>query len=162
MTSVPTHHGGKGLPASSTASWEQQHRAGGLCCWNNDQPCLGFPARSGTAGREGRGEECVRFRHLRDLIKKTADSISSALQIPLLQEQQPWKTPSPVSSAWKIPKAAKAGVCGKGGLCLPGAQGSSGNSSGVETQQSQLGMTSSDSPALPAHCPSPPGTHSAV
>lgn len=95
---------------------------GGLCCWNNDQPCLGFPGRSGTAGSAGRREECVRFRHLRYLIKKTADSISSALQIPLLQEQQPWKTPSAVSSAWKIPKAAKAGVCGKGRRCRPGSE----------------------------------------
>lgn len=64
--------------------------------------------------RQGGREGCVRFRHLRRLIKKTADSISSALQIPLLQEQQPWKTASAVSSAWKIPKAAEAGVCGKG------------------------------------------------
>lgn len=125
MTSVPTHQGEKGSqhpaqPLGSSTTEQEDYAAGIMIslAWASPGD---LALQAGKA--EGRGrEECVRFRHLRYRIKKTADSISSALQIPLLQEQQPWETLSPVSSAWKIPKAAKAGVCGKGG-----ARGSSGN-----------------------------------
>lgn len=164
--------GEKGSQASSTASREQHDRAGedyaaGIMISVSRASLRDLALQAGKGEGRERGE-CVRFRHLRYLIKKTADSISSALQIPLLQEQQPWKTPSPVSSAWKIPKAAKPGSVWEGRTlpagfrALPPSSNPPGNtgqqwehSSGVETQQIQLEMTSPDSAAFPALAPVP-------
>lgn len=70
--------------------------------------------RAGTARRaseRGRHREgCVKFKHLSYLIKKNADSTSSASQIPLLQKRRLQKTQSPLARAFaalEIPSAAK-------------------------------------------------------
>lgn len=111
MTSSPRHSGGKRVhshPARSLGSTEEA----GARSWNNDQRGPGFPGTARRARERGRHREgCVKFKHLSYLIKKNADSTSSALQIQLLQKRRLWKTQSPLArvfAALQIPSAAKA------------------------------------------------------
>jgi len=88
--------GGKGLTViqHSLLGGARRHESrGGLCFWNNDQHWLGFPEENWHCRQEsekgGEWEGCVKFKHLSYLIKKNADSLSSALQTPLLQNVGP-------------------------------------------------------------------------